>query len=126
MNNKIILVTMLLLAAAIGSPKVFAAGPPSQVMAEILMHLDHKPTNAEKAQLRQIANDPKASDQVRTLANAMLNLQHKVADEDKPKLSAIAKDPKASAEDRDLANILLTINHHPSAADKEKLAKLVR
>lgn len=124
MNNKIILATMLLLAAAIGAPKVYAT-PAGQVLAEILSHLDHKPTSAEKAQLQQMTNDSSLSEQKRTLAKAMLNMNHKIPPEDKPKVASIAKDLNASEEDRELANILLTIQHHPSASDKEKLQKLM-
>lgn len=123
MNNKIILATMLLLAAMIGSPKIFA-GPAAQVMAEVLVNLDHRPTDAEKAQLQQMVNDPNLSEQKRTLAKALLNMNHKISAEDKPKVAAIAKDANAGQEDRELANILLNIQHHPSAADKEKLRKL--
>lgn len=123
MNNKIVLAMMLLVAAAIGSPKVFAT-PPARVMAEILTHLDHAPSDAEKNQLRQLANDPSLSEQKRVLATAIMNFQHKAAAEDKAKLNAIAKDSSATEEDRELAKIIVNMSHHPSAAEKAKLQKI--
>ena len=125
MNNKIILAMMLLVAAAIGSPKVFAT-PAARVMAEILSHMDHAPTDAEKTQLRQLASDANLSEQKRTLATAIMHFHHKAAAEDKAKLNAIAKDSSATEEDRELANIIANMSHHPSAADKEKLKKLAQ
>src|SRR3569623_1070565 len=106
MNNKLILATMLLLAAAIGSPEVFA-GPAQRVVAATLIHLDHAPTDAETPQLKQIANDPNAAPPANTLAYATPRLHHTVTDEDKPTQAALAKDPAAPEEERTLANVLL-------------------
>lgn len=125
MNNKVILATMLLLAAVIGSPKVFAS-PAGQVMAEVLINLNHSPTAAEKAQLRQLANDQNLSEHKRTLATALINLNHHVADQDKAKLKAITNDSSAAEEDRILANIILNLSHKPSSSDKQQLKKLTQ
>src|SRR3569833_2268069 len=57
MNNKIILAMMLMVAAAIGSPKVFAT-PAARVMAEILSHMAHAPADAETTQLHRVLEPP--------------------------------------------------------------------
>src|SRR3569623_2058097 len=95
-------------------------------MAEILSHIDHAPTDAEKTQLRQLASDANLSEQKRTLATAIMHFHHKAADEDKAKLHAIAQDRSATEAARELANIIANMSHHPSAADKEKLKKLAQ
>src|SRR3569623_1221100 len=113
-SYEIILPMMLLGAAASGSPKVFAT-PAARVMAEILSHLDHAPTDAEKTQLRQLASDANLSEQKRTLATAIMHFHHKAADEDKAKLNAIAEGSSAPEEDRELPHILAIMSYHPSA-----------
>src|SRR3569833_667984 len=99
MNNKIILAMMLLVAAAIGSPKVFAT-PAARVMAEILSHMDHAPTDAEKTQLHQLARNAHLSEQKRTLATAIMHFHHKAANKDKAKQKTKAKDSTTTEEDR--------------------------
>lgn len=118
-------ITPFLLAILLASPAApaFAASAIEQ-MAGITLHLNHYPSDAEKAALRGIADDPAATAGERALATALMNMEHKVGGADRQKLEALVKADGTPAAERTLAEVLLGINHKPSAADKEKLRPL--
>lgn len=93
-------------------------------MSNMIIGLNHYPSDAEKARLQEIASDANASAQEKTIATALMNMQHSVSDDDKAKLKQIADDAAAPANIREVAGILMTISHKPSADDKAKLQKL--
>jgi len=97
-----------------------------QVMAGILMNIQHTPSAADKQALTQIEKDKGSSADERTVAQALMNVEHTVAAADKPKLEAIVADAKAPASVKTLASVILGLHHFPSASDKEKLRALTQ
>jgi hypothetical protein len=93
-------------------------------IAGILMKLEHFPTDADKASLKQILEAKSATKDERIVAEALMNVQHKAADADKPKLEAIVQSEKAAGSVKTIASILLNLSHVASASDKEKLKAL--
>ena len=110
--------------ALINSPAILADSMHS--MAEVMMNLNHHPSESEKETLKIIANDSSASAHERTLATATMNLYHKASAADKDKLSKIMNDASAPANVRDLAAIIYNLDHKPSAQDKEKLYRMMQ
>ncbi|MFV2055849.1 MAG: hypothetical protein ACC707_05240 [Thiohalomonadales bacterium] len=95
-----------------------------KTMAQIMLKLNHYPSDAEKQTLKGIVSASSEAHH-KTLASAMINLQHKANAADIPKLKSIVSDGKASQSEKDMANILLGLNHSPSDADKAKLKNIM-
>ena len=110
----------------LGAQAAPAASAAVRDMAGIMMHLEHYPSDADKAKLKAIVDDKGSTEQERVIATAITNLNHKVAAGDADKLKKVVGDMSAPAEVRDLAGIVLNINHMPSAADKSKLQMLLK
>lgn len=96
-----------------------------QIMAGILLQLQHYPSDTAKQTLGKIAEDNSVSADERTVARAIMNIKHTVAASDKPNLEAIVNDEKASTSVKTLASVVLGLHHIPSDSDKEKLQALV-
>jgi hypothetical protein len=118
-----------LISAAACAVMLVAAGPSFadaasvRSMAEIIMNLNHMPSDADKMRLTAIAESTDSEAEA-AIATAISNMKHKVADADKDGLNAIVADGSASYEVQELARILLTLNHHPSDEDKESLESI--
>lgn len=125
MRTKLSMMVLIFAAFFIGQTAV-ADEDPIHTMANIMMHLEHYPSDSEKKTLETISSSNGVSSNVKTLASAMANLQHKVSSGDKPKLQAIVADAKASANEKELAQIILSLNHMPSSSDKEALNKMLK
>lgn len=93
-------------------------------MADVVMKLQHFPSDDQKAALAKIADDSSYSEAERQVATAIANIQHKVSAEDSERLAAIAANESLNESLRTLARVVIGINHMPSAEDKETLAKL--
>ncbi len=105
-------------------PSVVAASPATSEMAQIILHLNHYPSDDEKQSLRTIAASDQATAGERILAKALLNMEHKVGGADRERLRELARNQAAPAAERELADILLGLQHKPSAAAKERLRRL--
>ena len=95
-------------------------------MSNIMLHLNHYPSDSEKKQLNKFISDKSLSGNVRTMAQAMTALEHKATDGDKKKLSAIIDDKSASADEKTLAMVIRDLDHKPSDADKQKLQEIAK
>ena len=95
-------------------------------MSNIMLHLNHYPSDSEKKQLSKFISNSSLNGNVRTMAKAMTDLEHKATDSDKKKLSAIIDDKSASADEKTLAMVIRNLNHTPSDADKQKLQEIVK
>lgn len=127
MRSKYLLVFLLsVVGLMLGAQAALAASAAVRDMAGIMMHLEHYPSDAEKAKLKAIVDDKGSTEQERVIATAITNLNHKVAAGDADKLKKVVGDMSAPAEVRDLAGIVLNINHMPSAADKSKLQMMMK
>jgi hypothetical protein len=111
-------------AALFLTQPVFAANDAVKTMANILIHLEHYPSDSEKGQLREIVNGS-ASQAEKDVAQAIINLQHQATDADKKKLSNIMDDSSVPEDVRTLASIVHNLNHKPTSSDKEKLKAMM-
>lgn len=107
------------------STQSFASGDaPSnsiRTMATVLNYLNHYPGSEEKAKLRKILNNKRATAHEKTIATAILNLQHSATDSDKRKLANVMSSGSASHGAKDLAKIIKSMSHKPSSSDKKML-----
>ena len=111
MNTKH-LVPALLLLLAVNAPTL-AGGDTTdatKTMAEIVMNLNHFPSDAEKNTLQQIANSSASTENERIIANSLIGMQHKASSEDKVQLKNIMSSPTATEAERTLAKIMMNIN----------------
>lgn len=97
-----------------------------KTMANIMMHLNHRPSASEKATLRDIINDGASSENEKVLAQAMINLEHRAAAGDVNRLRAVMNDDSATRAERTMAEIILGLNHKPSSSDKDKLRRMAK
>ena len=86
MKTKSLLLFILFIMLAF--PHFVFAGDNVKTMAQIMINLNHYPSDSEKDTLRQISLTS-TSDHEKTIANAMINLQHAATDADKKKLTGL-------------------------------------
>jgi len=124
MRSKHLVVLLLPLMFAALPAAANAGGDAIRTMANIILHLNHYPSEGEKQTLRTILGEAKATTGKKIIAGALLHMRHMVGGDDAAALRSLASDPKASKDERELASILLGIHHHPSAEDVRILRKL--
>jgi hypothetical protein len=115
------LIPMLVVLGLVTAPVALAQTDATRTMARILMHLNHFPSDADKAELAAIVDDEAAGEGERTVARALLNMQHQVSDDDRAALEALARDSAAAENLRTLAGVLADVNHAPTGAQKDEL-----
>ena len=93
-------------------------------MAEILISLNHFPSDSDKQRLSEIADNSDSSKAEISVATAIANIEHRAKAADKDKLTVIVADESASSQLRDLASVVLALNHTPSATDVAKLESI--
>jgi len=104
------------------APATIAEGNAIHKMAQIVMHLNHYPSEGDKTKLKTIAAH--GTEAEKTIANALMHMSHKISAADKKKLEQVSHDNSLSAHTRELAMIIHNINHKVSAGDKKKLGKM--
>lgn len=124
MKTTRIIIPLFLFLLLVSTPPLSLADSATGEMAQILIHLNHRPSSDEKQELRKIANSDHASKGERALATALLNMDHKVTAADRERLGELARDGTASTAERELADILMRLHHKASAEDKERLRRL--
>jgi hypothetical protein len=90
-------------------------------MADIVINLNHFPSDVDKEKLAGIIASGDSSEAEVAIASAISNIAHQANASDRENLSAIAADESVSSELRDLATAVLNVNHKASAADIAKL-----
>ncbi len=93
-------------------------------MANILLGLNHFPSDAEKDQLSNIINTNDSED-VKAIATAIKNMHHSASDSDKAKLKTVMDNDAASANVKSLASIVYDLTHKPSSDDKKALSGMI-
>lgn len=132
MKNKILTLSIFFSVILLGSQVAFSGttkeGHSHAVhsMAEIMVHLNHYPSDSEKEDLRKIAKDSSTTMDEHVLIDAIIGLKHKASAAVKAKLQKIMKDDSAPDALRDLAGIIYNLNHKPDAADRKKLEYLIK
>ena len=124
MNKITWLLACMGISALFADGAVLADGGAIQTMARITMHLNHFPTDEEKADLEAIVDSDESSEEEAAIAMALANMQHKVSEKDAARLADIVDDDTADADARELAGILLRVNHKPSDEDRAALSAL--
>jgi len=97
---------------------------PTGTMAEIMIKLNHFPSEADVQSLHAIASGGDSSEAEIAVAMAIANLKHQATAADKEKLNALVADESAPAELRTLASVIVSTNHKPSAADIARLESI--
>ena len=121
--KKKIMIPVFLSILLIASPSVMA-GSAIQEMAQIVMSLNHHPSDADMDTLHSIMNDNAASENERTIATALMNMNHHVSAADKQKLMKITNNDAAPEAARKLAGIVAGLNHKASGNDRAALQNL--
>ncbi len=125
MHLKNSLFGLLLLGISLVSPLGQAQTGATQTIAAVLYNLNHFPDEGAQNSLSQIAQDPAATEDEKSVANALAGVQHKVKSEDVAVLEAISANEAASVEIRELARILLGVHHTPAAEDLPALKSMM-
>ena len=126
MTSKSLLCLVSMVGLMLGAQSALAASAAVREMAGIMAHLEHYPSDAEKAKLKGIVISKDSTEQERVLASAISHFKHNVDTKDVDKLKKVMGDAAAPAEVRDLAGIVLSISHMPSAEDKIKLENIMK
>lgn len=115
---------LLLIAGLLISSACFASDS-SVIMAEILIDLNHFPTEDDKSYLSEIAEDPNSSADEKALAGIISRIEHKPNDADAAALTAMINSKKSTAEVKTLARAIQSINHKPSPESVAELEVIV-
>lgn len=128
MTKRYVMLTIITLCFLLMSASIYAGDNKAAIssMSNIMLHLNHYPSDSEKQQLGKFISNNSLSKNVRTMAQAMNDMEHKATDSDKKKLSAIVNDQAAPANERTLAAVIQDVNHSASDSDKQKLQKLIQ
>ncbi len=90
-------------------------------MADIMINLEHFPTEDEKQKLQSILDSDSSTDQEKIIANSIMNIQHSPNAEDQDKLQLIIDNTTATSTVNTLARIVQSFSHGISKTDKRKL-----
>ena len=90
-------------------------------MADIMINLEHFPTEDEKQKLQSILDSDSSTDQEKIIANSIMNIQHSPSAEDQDKLQLIIDNTTATSTVNTLARIVQSFSHGISKTDKRKL-----
>jgi hypothetical protein len=90
-------------------------------MADIMINLEHFPTEDEKQKLQSILYSDSSTDQEKIIANSIMNIQHSPNAEDQDKLQLIIDNTTATSTVNTLARIVQSFSHGISKTDKRKL-----
>ena len=108
----------------------FAAGDqksganPMSTMANIMLNLNHYPSDSEKQKLKNIVSSSESAD-IKAIATAILNLEHEATSSDKSRMKVIMNNSGTDAKVRDMASIVYNLSHKPSSGDKSKLMTMM-
>ena len=121
----LIVVGLVVLCTALFSQfSVAAQMDGSKSIAKMLLGLEHRASDADKAMLMEIANDSSSSEAIRKIAMVLHSFEHRANEADKEALTAIAGDGSATDAERTLAGIVAETNHRVSEEAKAKLEAL--
>ena len=114
----------LAVAITLAAPALAAESAATETIAEVLLDLNHFPTDEDKRELEDLIAADTTTEEERALATALMNVEHKVQAGDREALQSILDDPQGTPTAKELAQILLDLNHRPSEDGKRKLKLL--
>jgi len=123
--GEIKLMRIMLLVAGLLLANVCFASDASIIMAEIVIDLNHFPTDDDKSYLTEIAQDSESSADEKVLAGIISRIMHKPADGDVATLKSMASSGDSSEYVKTLAKAILSIEHKPSAESAAELVVLL-
>lgn len=100
------------------------AGSALKQIADIVVSINHVPSDADKATLNAIAGNSALPEGLRGMASAVANINHSANDEGKAALAAVTGNAQAPDNAKALAGIIAELNHTASAEAKATLAQL--
>lgn len=104
-------------------PVAANASASAEIMIEILLELNHFPTEDDQSFLDEILADETASDQEKVIASIIKRVEHKPADSDIATLRQLMQEGDSRAV-QTLAGAVLSINHQPSDEYLQQLEDL--
>lgn len=122
-HRRIFLIALLMLPSAIAVSADNASA--TNVIASVLIELNHFPSEGEKEALLAIANDDGVGRAFRAVANAVANIEHSATAADKEIMNRIIASERAHANAKVFAEILLELNHTASVDAQAKLQELL-
>ena len=125
---KITLIRKLVAVALIALFSQFSlaqdAGGAIKQIADIVVSINHFPSDADKAALADIAGNDALPEGVRNMATAVSNISHAASAEGKAMMASIQANGEAPDRAKSLAGIIASLNHMPSDEAKATLAEL--
>ena len=125
---KITLIRKLVAVALIALFSQFSlaqdAGGAIKQIADIVVSINHFPSDADKAALADIAGNDALPEGLRNMATAVSNISHAASAEGKAMMASIQENGEAPDRAKSLAGIIASLNHMPSDEAKATLAEL--
>ena len=125
---KITLIRKLVAVALIALFSQFSlaqdAGGAIKQIADIVVSINHFPSDADKAALADIAGNDVLPEGLRNMATAVSNISHAASAEGKAMMASIQANGEAPDRAKLLARIIASLNHMPSDEAKATLAEL--
>lgn len=118
------LVPVFLLIPFIAGSVAASGNEAVPTMADILVELNHFPSDDDKDRLHAIVADENTTEHERAVAEALMGVEHKVSADDKKKLTALTNEDSVEDGVRLLAEALLDFNHKLPEAEKAKIRTL--
>lgn len=124
---KITLIRKLVAVALIALFSQFSlaqdAGGAIKQIADIVVSINHFPSDADKAALADIAGNDALPEGLRNMATAVSNISHAASAEGKAMMASIQANGEAPDRAKLLARIIASLNHMPSDEAKAALAE---
>ena len=124
---KITLIRKLVAVALIALFSQFSlaqdAGGAIKQIADIVVSINHFPSDADKAALADIAGNDVLPEGLRNMATAVSNISHAASAEGKAMMASIQANGEAPDRAKLLARIIASLNHMPSDEAKAALAE---
>ncbi|MBL4573908.1 MAG: hypothetical protein JKY86_12665 [Gammaproteobacteria bacterium] len=93
-------------------------------IADIVVSLNHFPSDTDKAALNAIIGDDSLAAGIHAMASAVVNIEHSANMEGKTAMEALQENEEAPDRAKALAGIIASLNHTASADAKAELALL--
>lgn len=101
-----------------------ASSAAAKQIADIVVSLNHFPSDADKATLAEISGNTALAQGVRDMATAVSNIQHAANAEGKAAMAALQAAADTPDRGKVLAGIIENLNHVASPDAKDQLAQL--
>lgn len=118
------LITAAVLAVSLVALPALGADGPAATLADILMDMNHFPSDAEKETLAGIAADDAVDDNLQAIAAAIAGIEHTPSASAQAELNGILASEAASPAQKTLAGAVLRFRHQVSVEDRSALEDL--